>query len=234
MKFRLTLILLIASGFTQMAWASHSCQKLVIIGDSLTVFLEHYGTLNGYPVTFKGVSGQWTVNMADRFTADVLHSGADCVFILGGTNDLTGTYQGWGGQPTQATHEEMIWMLETARINGIFPFVGTIPPWGHCSGNGNCIADDPAWHRDSEVHVAYNAWIKSYLATCCGPVTIVDLFSVLVGDDGLHYIVGYTDDGVHENAAGAQAMTTLILQATGLQPLRPGNQLRHGREVLTH
>ncbi len=71
--------------------------KLICIGDSLTtgygVFRNERWTeilkdRYGFEVVNKGVNGDTTAGMLDRFFDDVVLPGADLVIIMGGCNDL--------------------------------------------------------------------------------------------------------------------------------------------------
>jgi lysophospholipase L1-like esterase len=205
----LAVILVLAALGTQA-----QCHRVVMIGDSITANWQPSGTLNGYPVIFSGVSGQWSVNMYDRFQQDVIESGADCVQIIAGTNDLTPGSEGWGGVSTHATHMMILAMTELALWHHIKVFIGTIPPWG----NGT-VTNDPKWARDPETHLTYDAWLRSltsFFAENGWDAQIIDYEALLVDPaNGLHYLPQYTVDGLHPSQAGYEAMTGLFKKSVG-------------------
>jgi len=121
--------------------------KIVALGDSLTVgetefqfiesvepasypeFLESIasqylrsqmvpGTVN---VVNRGVSGDLTSGMLERFTEDVVDEKPDYVIILGGTNDI-----GWGLDSAAITNN-LTTMYERAVDNGTAPVACSIP-----------------------------------------------------------------------------------------------------------
>jgi len=121
--------------------------KIVALGDSLTVGepgSEVYGLVEpvSYPeyleslaqeylrshalpgeveIVNKGVSGDLTSGMLERFSDDVVDEKADCVIILGGTNDI-----GWGLDPAAITHNLTI-MYDQAMEQGIVPVACSVP-----------------------------------------------------------------------------------------------------------
>ena len=120
--------------------------KIVALGDSLTVGESEFQFTDSiepgsYPeyleslaeehlsrvapgevkVLNKGVNGDLTSGMLERFSEDVVDEQADYVIILGGTNDI-----GWGLDPAAITHNLTI-MYDQAMIQGIVPVACSAP-----------------------------------------------------------------------------------------------------------
>jgi len=121
--------------------------KIVALGDSLTVgetefqftdsvepvsypeylewlaeqYLSSHRLLGEVKVVNKGVTGDLTSGMLERFSGDVIDEKPDCVIILGGTNDI-----GWGLDPAAITRN-LTAMYDRAVDNGIAPVGCSIP-----------------------------------------------------------------------------------------------------------
>ena len=121
--------------------------KIVALGDSLTVgepgsefaniaepvsypeylerlaqeHLRSHSIPGEVEIVNKGVSGDLTSGMLERFSEDVVDEKADCVIILGGTNDI-----GWGLDPAAITHNVTI-MYDQAMDQGIVPVACSVP-----------------------------------------------------------------------------------------------------------
>jgi acyl-CoA thioesterase-1 len=119
--------------------------KIVALGDSLTVgetgfsdsdesdsYLKYLETLakqhltslqSGVEVNVlnRGINGDLTSGMLERFSRDVVDEKADYVVILGGTNDL-----GWGFDPAIIVHN-LTTMYDAALNKGIVPVACSVP-----------------------------------------------------------------------------------------------------------
>jgi lysophospholipase L1-like esterase len=119
--------------------------KIVALGDSLTVgetgfsdseesasytkYLEtlakqHLASLqSGVEVNVlnRGINGDLTSGMLERFSRDVVDEKADYVIILGGTNDL-----GWGFDPAMIAHN-LTTMYDAALNKGIVTVACSVP-----------------------------------------------------------------------------------------------------------
>jgi len=72
-------------------------------------------------VVNKGVNGELTAGMLERFSKDVIAERANCVIILGGTNDI-----GWNLDPTTIA-SNLGTMYDAALSSGIIPVACAIP-----------------------------------------------------------------------------------------------------------
>jgi lysophospholipase L1-like esterase len=119
--------------------------KIVALGDSLTVGeneLSDSGQATSYPkyletlveehlrnlqsdvkvnVLNRGINGDLTSGMLERFSRDVVDQKAGYVIILGGTNDL-----GWGFDPVTISHN-LTTIYDTALNTGIAAVACSVP-----------------------------------------------------------------------------------------------------------
>src|SRR5208337_1008096 len=119
--------------------------KIVALGDSLTVgetgfsdsdesasyprYLEtlakqHLTSLrSGVEINMvnRGINGDLTSGMLERFSRDVVDEKADYVIILGGTNDI-----GWGFDLAMIAHN-LTTMYDAALNEGVVPVVCSVP-----------------------------------------------------------------------------------------------------------
>jgi lysophospholipase L1-like esterase len=189
---------------------------VVFIGDSITY---NWGQTWASPDFAQhpewddqGLVGQNSLQLVDRFQADVVSQHPDIVAILTGTNDV---YPGWvlcGGSTVFDTCDNIKAMVAMALSSGIKPILSTIPPW-NCSDVALCALAteaDPSPARYSRIN-QLNAWIKGYGAEQGIPV--VDYWAALVSADVKTYVPDLTLDGVHPSPQGYTLMTPLVQAA---------------------
>lgn len=169
---------------------------VVFIGDSITWqwtrtgFHPEYFTAHGY--VNKGISGNTTSQMLERFQEDVVKQNPRCVVIEGGTNDLA-----------KATDDAILarlkQMAQLARAAGISVVLGSVPP-------SNSFPKVPTFEPADRI-ISLNALIKAYAAG--QGIPYADYYAVLVdGEKGLK--AEYQKDTIHPNAEGYKAMETVI------------------------
>jgi acyl-CoA thioesterase I len=167
--------------------------------------------------TDKGIVGNDSGQMVDRFQSDVVDLRPDIVVILAGTNDVypgwqlcDGTGTGYDGH-NQDTCHNIAYMIGQAKANGIKPVLATIPPWG-CPDPNCQLAEtaDGSAARYTRINTL-NTWIKQYGAE--QGLVVVDYHSALVSVDGNTYVQDLTIDGVHPTPAGYAIMTPLVEDA---------------------
>jgi acyl-CoA thioesterase-1 len=185
--------------------------KIVALGDSLTVGetefeLSDSGQPTSYPkyletlaeehlrslqsdvkvnVLNRGINGDLTSGMLERFSRDVVDEKADYVIMLGGTNDI-----GWGFDLAMIAHN-LTTMYDTARNKGvgavacsvpsILGFDGLIPPRLHL----NRMIRTEAEKRS---------------------IAFVDLFMATADPRTNRLLEDYSADGLHLNIKGYQQM----------------------------
>jgi len=189
--------------------------KIVALGDSLTVgetefqfidsvdpysypeYLESLATryLNSHrmPGTVKvvnrGVSGDLTSGMLERFTEDVVNEKADCVIILGGTNDI-----GWGLDPVVITHN-LTNMYDRAIEKRIVPVACSVP--------SILGLDDLIPPRITVNRMISNEIEKRKLA-------FVDIFTATADPQTNRLLEEYSADGLHLTPKGYQKIGKCI------------------------
>jgi acyl-CoA thioesterase I len=144
----------------------------------------------GFGVDFlnRGVVGELTDDMVDRFGRDVLGPRPDAVIILGGSNDL-----GWGMEPPSIA-ENLTGMYDEALKNGIRPVACTVP-----SVRG--------YDEGIQPRLQLNGLIKRYTGAL--GVVCVDLFTATADSAG-RLREEYSNDGLHLSPLGYEAMAEVI------------------------
>jgi lysophospholipase L1-like esterase len=174
-----------------------TADRVVFIGDSITE-----GWKPALPQVFnaqrldRGIGGQTTEQMIVRFRQDVIDLHPAVVHIMAGTNDVAGNR----GPTTEAQIESnLATMAEAAKAAHIRVVLASIPP---AAGFGW----SPQLHGVAATIRRVNAWIKTYAER--ERHTYVDYHSVL-SDEAGGLPTRYSEDGVHPNVAGYEAMQPL-------------------------
>ena len=136
----------------------------------------------------RGIVGELTDDMKDRFGADVLGFRPDAVVILGGSNDL-----GWGIEPP-LVGKNLVGMYDEALKNGIRPVACTVP-----SVRG--------YDEGIRPRLQLNGLIKRYSGAL--GVACVDLFTATADSEG-RLRGEYSNDGLHLSPLGYEAMAKTI------------------------
>ena len=136
----------------------------------------------------RGIVGELTADMVDRFGCDVLGPRPDVVIILGGSNDL-----GWGMEPPPVARN-LAGMYDEALKNGIRPVACTIP-----SVRG--------YDEGIRPRLQLNELVKRY-SRALG-VACVDLFTATADSAG-RLREEYSNDGLHLSPPGYEAMADAI------------------------
>jgi lysophospholipase L1-like esterase len=182
--------------------------KIVALGDSLTVGAQsqsdsvNYNEHTSYPaylevlgqqysdkhqlgikvnVVNKGISGDLTSGMLQRFARDVIAENADCVIILGGTNDI-----GWNLDPTMIARN-LGRMYEIAQNEDIVPVACSIPS---ILGFDHLISPRLLLNR----MILTQAQRRN--------ITLVDLFAATADPETNRLLAQYSADGLHLNDEG--------------------------------
>lgn len=175
------------------ALATKDRARVVFMGDSITEgwagqpFIRDNRHFVG-----RGISGQTAPQMLVRFRSDVVALKPAVVHIMAGTNDIAGNT---GPETEDETFGYVVSMAELARSNRIAVVIASVPP----------AADFP-WRRGLSPApriVALNARLKAYAAS--HGAIYADYWSVLATAGG-GMNPRYSEDGVHPNAAGYEAM----------------------------
>ena len=149
-------MLLMCATATVRAWDNNADARLpqhqrriVMMGNSITDYWKNH-EVNNHKEFFadngalcRGVSGQKTPAMVDRFQSDVVSVKPLVVVIAGGVNDING-----GATPNEV-YQNTLKMVNMATAAGIKPILATINP----SGWGKSTVDK---------YRQYNALVKAY------------------------------------------------------------------------
>ena len=207
--------------------------KIVALGDSLTVgetefkfsdsdesvsypkYLEtlakqHLTSLQSgveINVLNRGICGDLTSGMLERFSRDVVDEKADYVIILGGTNDI-----GCGFDPETIAYN-LTAMYDTAREKGIVAVACSVPS---ILGMDDLIP--PRLHLNKTIRTEAE---KRGLA-------FVDLFTATADPQSNRLSEDYSADGLHLNVKGYQQMGKVVFDEW-LKPLLGQHAHRHKR-----
>jgi lysophospholipase L1-like esterase len=177
--------------------------RVVFFGDSIT----DYWRLNEYfpdsDYINRGIAGQTTGEMLQRFQADVAAARPQAVLILAGTNDLARNI------PVAAIESNYQMLATLASASGIKVLFASVTPVDDYHKDQN-----PAYERTPGRSPALirelNDWLKAYCAKQRSGY--VDYFSSMVDERG-QLVLDMTDDGLHPNAKGYRIMGPLASAA---------------------
>lgn len=172
-------------------------KRVVFMGDSITEFWSisdpEYFRTRSY--INRGISGQTTPQMLERFQADVVALQPDTVVILAGINDIAGNT---GPTTLDNIANNLYSMAELARANQIKVILCSVLPAYDFPWNPN--------QKPAEKIIALNTMIKNYADE--KGILYLDYFSSMKDErNGLK--AEYSGDGVHPNKKGYQIMAPL-------------------------
>ncbi len=181
--------------------------KIVTFGDSLTLGFQSPSSQNpmgaptpygqflkellgdGVEILIRGISGELTGEMVQRFNRDAVSHRPGYVVILGGTNDL-----GWGAHPAEIM-KNLIAMYERARSENIQPVSVTVP---------SIRGFDPL----IPPRQALNNLIMEYSLIARQP--FVDLFTATAEPETLRLAETYSNDGLHLTTEGYRLLAKIL------------------------
>lgn len=180
-------------------------EAVVYMGDSITANwyrLTKSPRFFGNPPINRGITGESTKAMLDRFQRDVFVWRPRAVVILGGTNDI---YHWQPSSSLAMTEQNIRLMAEQAQKEKITVILSTIPP---ISERG----DGASSRREIELKLVpeLNAWIRDYAHR--NSCILLDLHAVLTDEDG-SFQPDLTEDGIHPNGKGYALMEIPLEQA---------------------
>ncbi len=175
-------------------------RRLVFIGDSITEGWANQPFIkNNRHFIGRGISGQTTPQMLVRFRSDVIALNPSVVHIMGGTNDIA---QNTGPETIDEMLGYIVGMTELARASGIRVVLASVPP-----------ASDFPWHHGLQPAPkisALNVRLQAYAAR--HGIAYADYWRVLATPEG-EMKPQYSEDGVHVNAAGYEAIRPITVAA---------------------
>jgi len=189
--------------------------KLVCIGDSLTTgygvfrregWTEILRIRYGLDIVNRGVNGDTTAGMLDRFHDDVVLSGATHVVIMGGGNDLM------SGRDLKNICANLRLMAEEAEEKGIVPILAVEPP----------IIPDMAkrkWSWDADYTFAFENGIllRQWLLSWCAEnkIKCIDFYGLFEEKLKATTSNELYVDGLHPRKLGHELMAAEAAKALG-------------------
>ncbi len=174
--------------------------KVVFIGDSITAGWEvgdaplfSDGNVN------RGIGGQTSPQMLQRFYQDVVALHPRAVHIMAGTNDLAGNT---GPNSPEDFKNNIRAMVDLARANNIKVVLASILP----------VTSFP-WQPESkpeQLILSLNAWLKQFAAE--RGLVYADYYAVTVSANG-ELNSALSNDGVHPHREGYAAMRAIALRS---------------------
>lgn len=153
-----------------------------------------------------GVGGNTSGQMITRFDEDITPYAPGVVVLRAGTNDLTGLASpldpGQVSERLEQYKTNIVALVAKVRQIGAAPVLMSVPP---SSGS-----QDP---QRQQFIFRQNAWLRGYCAQ--QGIIFIDDFVALADPLTGQYVPGYTDDGVHPNAAGVKASSTYVIDRLG-------------------
>jgi len=152
----------------------------------------------------RGVNGDLTGNMLRRFKRDVVDLKPDYVIILGGTNDIGGSF------PIENIFSNLQRMFETAMTNGISPIGCTLP-------------SVVGWDEGIPPRLALNQLLKNFCNVTKS--ACVDLFAATCDHKTKRLRYDYSSDELHLNISGyrkiaetvfEESVRTIIIRSTNI------------------
>jgi len=180
-------------------------RRIVCLGDSIT-YGYPYGPeaswvgicagSSGLDLVNKGVNGDTTWDMLNRFWDDVVKLEPAYVIILGGTNDIL------TGISAKGVQENILYMVREALNNGISPVLGMPPPL-NIFQVGSFIPRSVMKSLETELS-AFKKWIQEFADEMMLPV--LDFHAPLSDPDTGQASPYYYDDDAHPNRFGYLAL----------------------------
>jgi len=177
---------------------------IVLMGNSITQSWPDLRPqfFDGKAFINKGISGQTTPQMLQRFQRDVIDLQPTAVVILAGINDIA---QNTGPIVVPAIAENIFKMVDLAQSHDIDVVLCSVLP-----------ADDFPWHPGMNPQIKVpklNTLLQQYAQA--NNLIYIDYFTPMADTDkGLKNEYGF--DGVHPNRAGYAMMEPLLLDGIAL------------------
>jgi len=174
-------------------------KRVVFLGDSITAAWRLHRYFPGSPYVNRGIRGQTTSQMLERFQQDVIDLRPKLVIVLAGTNDIAGNTGPTRNEDIEANY---VSMAERARANDVrIVFSSVLPVNSYTDKSKNRNA-----RHSPERIVALNQWLRDYCNK--NSLTYLNYFEVMVDEKG-SLKKELSDDGLHPNPAGYEIMAPL-------------------------
>jgi uncharacterized SAM-binding protein YcdF (DUF218 family)/lysophospholipase L1-like esterase len=200
-----------SSGLSAKTW-KYPNGPLVVLGASYAGGWQ-LEPIAGVPVVVRGVSGQQSFELLERFERDVVSAKPRAVIIWGFINDFFRTPAGDADTAASRVQDSFARMIQSARTHGIEPIVATevtVRPsdsWSEtfASWVGSLMGREGYQQRINRHVLATNQSLVD-MARREG-LLVLDLHSALAEADGRRRREFTADDGSHITAAGYAALT---------------------------
>lgn len=168
----------------------------------------------GVPVLNRGITGQQSFELLERFERDVIAAQPRAVILWGFINDIFRAPPGETEAAVVRAQESFLRMIEMARAHDIVPILATEIT---ARPRSNSLMDmllatlgalrgKPSYQDQVNVHVfRINTWLKETAER--EQVLLLDFQSILAGADGRRHPLYAQPDGSHVTAAGYDALT---------------------------
>jgi len=174
-------------------------RRVVFFGDSITDIWPIPKYFPGKPYVNRGIGGQTTAQMLNRFRADVINLQPSAVVILAGTNDIAGNTGPISLEDIEANYASLAELATAHHIRVIFSSV--LPVHNYTPESINLFAQ-----RSPEKIRELNRWMREYCVS--NGCVYLDYFSAMVDPAGL-LKKNLAEDGLHPNADGYAIMAPL-------------------------
>jgi lysophospholipase L1-like esterase len=192
--------------------------RIVFLGDSITDLWRLNEYFPGRDFLNRGISGQTSGQMLQRFQADVAALHPAAVVILAGTNDLARSTS------LTAIEANLTSLVELSTLHGIRVVLAGLLPVGDAHKDRDPNFQRTLLRPPSSIK-ALNAWMQRLCqATGC---TYLDYYAKMVDAKG-EINAALSDDGLHPNSAGYRVMAPLA-DAAIAAALRPAQRPVHRR-----
>jgi lysophospholipase L1-like esterase len=189
---------------------------IVLLGAS---FAEgwHPPAIAGHPVVVKGIGGQQTWELLERFDRDVTALAPRAVIIWGHINDVFRTPRDSMARGLARARESYAEMVRRGRAAGIEVILATEITMRRPRGVGTALRAFLARIRGKENYPDFinrhvsdlNVWLRSYAAE--EGLLLLDLETALFDRKGRRRGDTVKDDGVHVTEAGYDAVSAYAL-----------------------
>ncbi len=196
-------------------------RRIVFFGDSITDGWRLNEYFPGRDFVNRGISGQTTGEMLQRFQSDVVNLKPEAVVILAGTNDIG------RGIPLTAIESNLTVIADLAAMHEIRVVLSSLLPV-----NDVHKADNPQFERSLLRPPSSIRQLNQWIAGLCTQRKLVflDYYGATVDAQGL-LKAELSDDGLHPNGSGYRIMAPLVLAAIDAQPSTEVQQKRRRKRL---
>ncbi|HWR42438.1 SGNH/GDSL hydrolase family protein [Sporomusa sp.] len=170
--------------------------KIVAIGDSITYGFPYtpnlaWGNLAskelGISIINKGVNGDTSAGMLERFISDVISCSPSHVIIMGGTNDAC------AGVEAEEVYDHIRHMVELALQYGVTPIIGIPIP---CN-----------YSKDESILSLYRADMREYAMD--NNIGMIDFYTAFMESESRQARTKLYADVLHPNEEGYRVMANV-------------------------